>query len=157
MKPKIGAFAGGLMFGIGLAISGMTQPAKIVGFFDFTGHWDPSLAFVMAGALAVYAPVYRRVVDRWSRPIWAESFSLPSRRDIDWRLLSGSALFGLGWGIGGYCPGPAVTSVGARSHDALIFGAAMLVGVGVYQLALRGPRASSARGETAAPEATVDG
>jgi len=137
VKIKVGAFLGGLVFGIGLAVSGMTQPAKIVGFFDFGGSWDPSLGFVMAGALLVYAPVYRAVVKQWHRPIWASSFSLPTRKDIDWRLVSGSALFGVGWGLGGYCPGPAFTSVGARSHEALIFGAAMLVGVGAYQIFTR--------------------
>ncbi len=142
MKIKIGAFLGGLLFGIGLAVSGMTQPAKIVGFFDFFGSWDPSLAFVMLGALLVYTPVYRAVVGRWSRPIWAQTFSLPTSQDIDWRLISGSALFGVGWGVGGYCPGPAFTSVGARSQEALIFGAAMIVGVGAYQILqrLRGPK-----------------
>ncbi len=137
MKVKVGAFLGGLSFGIGLAISGMTQPAKIVGFFDFAGNWDPSLGFVMAGALLVYTPIYRAVVKQWHRPIWASSFSLPTRKDIDWRLVSGSALFGVGWGLGGYCPGPAFTSVGARSQEALIFGAAMLVGVGAYQIFTR--------------------
>jgi len=142
MKIKLGAFFGGLLFGVGLAVSGMTQPAKIVGFFDFGGSWDPSLGLVMAGALLVYAPIYRAVVGKWHRPIWAASFSLPTRKDIDWRLVSGSALFGVGWGLGGYCPGPAFTSVGARSHEALTFGAAMVLGVGVYQSIskIRAPR-----------------
>ncbi|MDH3728130.1 MAG: YeeE/YedE family protein [Myxococcales bacterium] len=157
MKIKVGAFLGGLAFGIGLAISGMTQPAKIVGFFDFAGSWDPSLGFVMAGALLVYTPIYRAVVKRWDRPIWAPSFSLPTRKDIDWRLVSGSALFGIGWGLGGYCPGPAFTSVGARSHEALIFGAAMLVGVGAYQVFMRLREARMA--ETAARQTSpvIDG
>lgn len=137
MKIKAGAFLGGLLFGTGLAISGMTQPAKIVGFFDFAGDWDPSLGFVMAGALLVYTPIYRAVMKQWHRPIWAASFSLPTRTDIDWRLISGSALFGVGWGLGGYCPGPALTSVGARSHDALVFGAAMLIAVGAYQIFMK--------------------
>lgn len=137
MKVKVGAFLGGGLFGVGLAISGMTQPAKIVGFFDFFGSWDPSLAFVMLGALLVYTPVYRWAVRTWQHPIWAPSFSLPTRRDIDGRLVVGSAIFGIGWGLGGYCPGPAFTSVGAGSKEALTFGAAMLVGVGVYQLFMR--------------------
>lgn len=154
MKVKIGAFLGGMVFGIGLALSGMTQPAKIVGFFDFFGSWDPSLGMVMVGALLVYAPIYRAIVGRWHRPIWASSFSLPTRQDIDWRLVSGSALFGVGWGIGGYCPGPAFTSVGARSHEALVFGAAMLVGVGAYQLFMR---FREARLESREPRAVVDG
>lgn len=137
MKIKIGAFLGGVAFGIGLAISGMTQPAKIVGFFDFFGSWDPSLAFVMVGALLVYTPVYRWAVRTWQRPIWASAFSLPTRKDIDGRLLAGSAIFGIGWGLGGYCPGPAFTSVGAGSMQALTFGASMLIGVGVYQTIMR--------------------
>lgn len=137
MKVKIGAFLGGAVFGIGLAISGMTQPAKIVGFFDFFGSWDPSLAFVMLGALLVYTPVYRWAVRTWQRPIWAPSFTLPTRRDIDGRLVVGSAIFGVGWGLGGYCPGPAFTSVGAGSIQALTFGGSMLVGVGAYQLFMR--------------------
>jgi uncharacterized membrane protein YedE/YeeE len=134
MKVKIGAFLGGVVFGIGLAIGGMTQPAKIVGFFDFFGSWDPSLAFVMLGALIVYTPIYRWAVRTWQRPIWAPTFTLPTRQDIDGRLVLGSAIFGVGWGLGGYCPGPAFTSVGAQSTEALAFGGAMLVGVGAYQL-----------------------
>lgn len=137
MKVKIGAFLGGTLFGVGLAISGMTQPAKIVGFFDFFGSWDPSLAFVMLGALIVYTPVYRWATRTWQHPIWAPSFTLPTRRDIDGRLVVGSAIFGVGWGLGGYCPGPAFTSVGAGSMEALTFGAAMLVGVGSYQFFMR--------------------
>jgi len=137
MKVKIGAFLGGSLFGVGLAIAGMTQPAKIIGFFDFLGSWDPSLAFVMLGAIVVYTPVYRWAIRTWQRPIWAPAFSLPTRKDIDARLIIGSAIFGVGWGLGGYCPGPALTSVGAGSEQAFTFGAAMLVGVGVYQLFTR--------------------
>jgi hypothetical protein len=137
MKIKVGAFLGGTLFGIGLAIAGMTQPAKIIGFFDFFGSWDPSLAFVMLGAIMVYTPVYRWAIRTWQRPIWAPAFSLPTRKDIDGRLILGSAIFGIGWGLGGYCPGPAFTSVGAGSEQALLFGAAMLVGVGAYQLFMR--------------------
>lgn len=137
MKVKVGAFLGGAVFGIGLAIAGMTQPAKIIGFFDFLGAYDPSLAFVMGGAILVYAPVYRWAVRTWQRPIWAPAFSLPTRKDIDARLIVGSAVFGVGWGLGGYCPGPAFTSVGAGSREAFVFGAAMLTGVGAYQLLAR--------------------
>ncbi|MGB8225171.1 MAG: YeeE/YedE family protein [Polyangiales bacterium] len=137
MKIKLGAFLGGTLFGVGLAIAGMTQPAKIIGFFDFFGSWDPSLAFVMLGAILVYTPVYRWAIRTWQRPIWAPAFSLPTRKDIDGRLILGSAIFGVGWGLGGYCPGPAFTSVGAGSEQALLFGAAMLVGVGAYQLLTR--------------------
>ena len=137
MKVKVGAFLGGALFGVGLAIAGMTQPAKIVGFFDFFGSWDPSLAFVMLGAITVYTPVYRWAIRTWQRPIWAPAFSLPTREEIDGRLVLGSAIFGVGWGLGGYCPGPAFTSVGAGSQEAFMFGAAMLVGVGAYQFFTR--------------------
>jgi uncharacterized membrane protein YedE/YeeE len=154
MKQKIGAFLGGAVFGIGLAIAGMTQPAKIVGFFDFSSRWDPSLAFVMLGALLVYAPGYAWVTRRWRRPLWAPVFTLPTRKDIDWRLLSGSLLFGIGWGLSGYCPGPALTSVGARSSQALITGSAILVGVGVYQLIMRVQSPPSTASQT---EAMTDG
>jgi uncharacterized membrane protein YedE/YeeE len=91
----------------------------------------------MGGALVVYTPVYRWAVRTWQHPIWAPSFSLPTRQDIDWRLITGSAIFGIGWGLGGYCPGPALTSVGAGSREALTFGIAMLVGVGIYQVFMR--------------------
>jgi uncharacterized membrane protein YedE/YeeE len=157
MKVKIGAFLGGVVFGIGLAIAGMTQPAKIVGFFDFFGSWDPSLAFVMLGATAVYAPIYRWATRTWQQPIWAPAFSLPTRRDIDWKLITGSAIFGVGWGLAGYCPGPAFTSVGARSAEALTFGAAMLVGVIVYQsfMRLREGRSGGPADQQAA--AAIDG
>jgi len=97
MKIKVGAFLGGLVFGVGLAVAGMTQPAKIIGFFDFFGDYDPSLAFVMGGAILVYAPVYRWAVRTWQRPIWAPAFSLPTREDIDARLVIGSGIFGVGW------------------------------------------------------------
>ncbi len=137
MKVKIGAFLGGAMFGLGLAVSGMTQPAKIVGFFDYFGSWDPSLAFVMLGALLVYTPIYRWAIRTWQHPIWAPTFTLPTRKDIDARLVIGSAIFGVGWALGGYCPGPAFTSVGAGSTEALTFGASMLVGVAIYQLVMR--------------------
>lgn len=157
MKIKVGAFLGGLVFGIGLAVGGMTQPAKIVGFFDFAGNWDPSLGFVMAGALLVYTPIYRAVVKQWHRPIWAQSFSLPTRKDIDWRLISGSGLFGVGWGLGGYCPGPALTSVGAQSREAFVFGAAMLVGVGAYQIFMRLRETRTADGAEHQAASVVDG
>jgi len=137
MKIKVGAFLGGALIGVGLAISGMTQPKKIVGFFDFFGDYDPSLAFVMGGAILVYAPVYRWAIRTRQKPIWAPAFSLPMRKDIDARLVVGSGIFGVGWGLSGYCPGPAFASVGSGSHEAFTFFAAMLVGVGAYQLYMR--------------------
>lgn len=157
MKVKIGAFLGGVVFGLGLAIAGMTQPAKIVGFFDYFGSWDPSLAFVMAGALLVYTPVYRWAVRTWQHPIWAPSFTLPTRKDIDGRLVLGSAIFGVGWGLGGYCPGPALTSVGAGSMQALTFGASMLVGVGLYQMIMRAREGGAGGAADPQAAAMIDG
>jgi hypothetical protein len=157
MKIKVGAFLGGALFGIGLAIAGMTQPSKIIGFFDFFGDYDPSLAFVMGGAILVYAPVYRWAIRTWQRPIWAPAFSLPTRKDIDGRLVLGSAIFGVGWGLGGYCPGPAFTSVGAGSQAAFTFGFAMLVGVGAYQLFMRIRESRTGATADAQASAMIDG
>ncbi len=121
----------GAIFGVGLAVSGMTEPAKIINFLDFTGNWDPSLAFVMAGAVAVHFVLFRWVVRRPS-PLFAEKFRLPDRQDIDRRLVIGSALFGAGWGLGGYCPGPAVTSLVAGHPRTFLFVASMLAGMVVF-------------------------
>ncbi len=131
----LSALVTGLLFAFGLALSGMTQPSKVVGFFDFSQglqSWDPSLAFVMGGGMLVYMPVYR-LVQRRKRPLFEERFRLPSRRDIDARLLLGSALFGIGWGLAGFCPGPALTSVGAGSREAIVLVASMLTGMWLFQ------------------------
>ena len=125
------ALAAGLLFGLGLALSGMTQPAKVVGFLDLFGHWDPSLLFVMIGAIGFYLPVHRLVLVR-PAPLFAEHFFLPQKQGIDRRLLLGALLFGVGWGLSGYCPGPALTSLGAGSGKALLFAFAMLAGMGVF-------------------------
>jgi uncharacterized membrane protein YedE/YeeE len=117
----------GVLFGVGLIVGGMTQPAKVIAFLDFFGDWDPSLAFVMGGAVAVFMPLFRLVMRR-SQPVCDTKFGVPTRKDIDAPLLVGSALFGLGWGIGGYCPGPAMTSLGSLAPNALIFTVAMLAG-----------------------------
>lgn len=118
----------GAMFGAGLLISGMTQPAKVIGFLDVTGGWDPSLAFVLVGAIVVHALAYR-LVPRLRAPLLAERFGIPTRKDIDPKLITGAALFGAGWGLGGYCPGPALTSVTAGASSTVIFTAAMLTGM----------------------------
>lgn len=124
---RLSFFVAGLVFAVGLVVAGMTQPAKIVSFLDFAGNWDPSLAFVMGGAIAVHAVAYRFIMKRQS-PLFAPKFLVPNRNDIDVPLVLGSALFGIGWGLGGYCPGPAITSAGAVSSSALLFVGAMLVG-----------------------------
>jgi len=124
---RVSFFVAGFLFAVGLVVAGMTQPAKIVGFLDFAGDWDPSLAFVMLGAIGVHAVAYR-VVARRPSPVFAPKFLIPTRRDIDASLVAGAALFGVGWALGGYCPGPAITSLGAASGDVVMFVGALLVG-----------------------------
>ena len=119
----------GAVFGLGIAISGMANPAKVINFFDVAGTWDPSLAFVMGGALITTAIGYRLVFGARARPLFAASYSLPTRKDIDARLVGGSAVFGLGWGISGFCPGGAVPALGLGEPAALIFVVAMAVGI----------------------------
>jgi len=123
----------GIVFGAGLAVSGMTNPAKVLGFLDFTGRWDPTLAFVMGGALAVSAVGFA-VVRRSARPWFAEAFSLPARRDFDRDLIVGAALFGVGWGLVGLCPGPALASLWRTSGEVFLFVGAMLGGVLLHRL-----------------------
>lgn len=122
------ALASGVLFGAGLVVSGMTQPSKVIGFLDVFGRWDASLMLVMAGAIAVHLPVYRWIEGRPS-PFFAERFTLPTRRDLDAKLLSGAVLFGLGWGLGGFCPGPGVVSLGGGGLAVAVFVVAMLIGL----------------------------
>jgi uncharacterized membrane protein YedE/YeeE len=110
----------GLLFGLGMAIAGMTDPAKVLGFLDVTGTWDPTLAFVMGGALAVNAVAYA-LTRRRARPVFGVRFHLPTRSDIDARLVVGAAIFGLGWGLVGFCPGPALAGLASGSVTVLIF------------------------------------
>ena len=130
------AFAAGLVFGIGLILSGMTDPGKVIGFLDVAGRWDPSLAFVMGGAILVgyfsFAFAGRR-----GRTFLGDALQLPTRRDIDARLVLGSAVFGIGWGLGGFCPGPALVALGAGIDPAALFVAAMLAGMVIYDAAER--------------------
>jgi len=115
----------GLLFGAGLVVGGMTRPEKVRGFLDFTGNWDATLMFVMGGAVSVHALAYR-LIRRRKRPVFQEAFQIPTRRDIDAKLVLGAAIFGLGWGFGGYCPGPAITSLTTGSASVFAFVAAML-------------------------------
>ncbi len=128
MKSILTALGAGVVFGVGLLLSGMTQPAKVVNFLDVLGDWDPSLAFVMGGAIAVHFLAYR-LVPRLQKPVWGARWGLPTRRDIDARLLVGAVLFGAGWGLGGYCPGPALTSVVAGASSTMLFTGSMLAGM----------------------------
>ena len=123
----------GAIFGAGLLLSGMTQPAKVIGFLDVGGHWDASLAFVMMGAIAVHALAYRAIVRR-PRPLLDRRFHLPAKARIDARLLGGAALFGVGWGLAGYCPGPALVAAGALATPALVFVATMALGMALARL-----------------------
>ncbi len=122
------AFAAGLLFALGLGLSGMTRPSKVLGFLDLSGTWDPSLLFVMIGAIAVYATAYRLVMRR-ARPLAAPRFDVPPKRPIDRRLVFGALLFGGGWGLGGYCPGPALVGVATGVITPIVFVASMLAGV----------------------------
>jgi hypothetical protein len=122
----------------------MVQPLKVVGFLDVAGAWDPTLALVMGGALAVTALAFPLILRR-GRPLWADAFSLPTRQDLDARLVAGAALFGIGWGLAGYCPGPALASLALGASGAWIFTAAMVAGMLLHRLVFEG-RAESARG-----------
>ncbi|MEJ8827029.1 YeeE/YedE family protein [Variovorax humicola] len=130
----------GLVFGLGLIVSGMANPAKVLGFLDLAGHWDPSLAFVMAGAIAVGVVAFA-VANRRAQSFLGAEMRLPSARHIDRRLVLGSVLFGIGWGVAGFCPGPALVSLGMGEVKALIFVAAMLAGMGAFELFERRKRA----------------
>jgi hypothetical protein len=127
----------GALFGAGLLVSGMTQPAKVIGFLDVTSGWDPSLAFVMGGAVLVYAIAFRLVRGRRSTPWFESAFHLPTRRDVDAPLVAGAALFGVGWGLGGLCPGPGLVSAAAGTATGLAFVAALIAGMAAQHLLAR--------------------
>ena len=135
----------GLVFGLGLIVSGMANPAKVLGFLDLTGPWDPSLAFVMAGAIAVGAVAFA-VANMRTASLLGVTMQLPSGQRLDRRLMVGSALFGVGWGVAGFCPGPALVALGMGEGKALVCVIAMLVGMGVFELIERGRQAPSLRG-----------
>jgi hypothetical protein len=130
------AFAAGLVFGVGLILSGMTDPGKVIGFLDIFGRWDPSLASVMGGAVLVGLCAFA-LAKRRTAAFLGGAMHLPQNRDIDQRLIGGSLVFGIGWGLAGFCPGPAIVSFGSGQEKAAIFVAAMLVGMLVYTAAER--------------------
>jgi uncharacterized membrane protein YedE/YeeE len=131
--PFLASLLAGLVFGLGLILSGMADPAKVLGFLDLAGAWDPSLAFVMLGAIAVglvaFAVAGRRTSSYLGLPL-----KLPTARHVDARLVCGGLLFGVGWGIAGFCPGPALVALGMGQSKAVVFVAAMLLGMGVFEL-----------------------
>ena len=128
LRQAAGGLLTGALFSAGLVLAGMTRPGKVVAFLDFFGDWDPSLMFVMVGGIAVYAVAHRLVLTR-SSPVWNEVFSMPTNRTIDWKLIVGAILFGVGWGLGGFCPGPAITSLGTGGLPVLVFVGAMVGGM----------------------------
>lgn len=127
------SFAAGLVFGLGLILSGMTNPAKVIGFLDLAGNWDPSLGFVMAGAILVGAVAFQ-FASRRTRAWLGDAMRMPTATKIDRRLVLGGLTFGVGWGLAGYCPGPAVVSVAQGGSKALIFFVAMLAGMAIYEI-----------------------
>jgi uncharacterized protein len=126
------ALAAGLLFGLGLAISQMVNPDKVLDFLDVAGSWDPSLALVMGGAVGVAMLAFRFVLKR-KQPVFDSEFHLPRMTKVDRRVLAGSAIFGLGWGIGGYCPGPGIAALSAGNVEALVFVAGMALGSVLYR------------------------
>ena len=149
MKQFLSAFVAGLLFSVGLVVGGMTQPAKVVGFLDFFGHWDPSLIFVMGGAVAVHFVLFRFILRRGS-PLFAARFQVPTRKDLTPRLIGGAALFGVGWGLGGFCPGPGLVALPSGSAEALTFVAAMTGGMFLHK-AFDSLRERRSAGEEAPP------
>ena len=139
MARAVSAFAVGLLFGLGLLVSGMANPAKVLAFLDVAGRWDPSLAFVMAGAVAISATGYL-VARRRGRPLLASRLEIPTRRNLDPRLIAGAAVFGLGWGLAGLCPGPALTLLTVAPAQAMTFVVAMVAGMLLFRLV---PRAAA--------------
>lgn len=144
MIQRFSAFGAGVVFGLGLWLSGLADPRKVQAFLDVTGDWDPSLLVVMGSALAVALAGYRFALGR-NAPLLAPRFVLPARKDIDAPLLAGAALFGLGWGIAGYCPGPAVTSLATVTPEPLVFVAAMIAGGLAHAYAASGALARAMR------------
>ncbi len=147
MTRILSALAIGLIFGTGIALSGMANPAKVLNFFDFAGTWDPSLAFVMGGALAVAAIGYRFVLKR-PAPLFDAAFHLPTGRKLDMPLLAGSAVFGIGWGVTGFCPGGAIPALGLGEADAFLFVGSMVGGIALSRLARHTIATRSAAGAT---------
>ena len=132
MSALFSALGAGFLFGIGLWVSGMANPKKVLGFLDITGDWDASLMLVMGGAVAVTVVAFRLILKR-KKPLIEEKFNVPTLKDIDFPLVAGSAIFGIGWGIAGYCPGPAITALSTLSTESIVFVVAMVAGGLLYK------------------------
>ncbi|MFT5588246.1 MAG: putative membrane protein YedE/YeeE [Bradyrhizobium sp.] len=133
MMKLLLALLAGLVFGLGLILSGMTDPAKVIGFLDLAGNWDPSLGLVMGGAVLVGLVTFRFSARR-TKAFLGDAMHIPTTRQIDRRLVLGGITFGVGWGLAGYCPGPALASLASSGFQALLFIAAMLAGMGLFAL-----------------------
>jgi len=133
MRSTMISFVSGVVFALGLGIGGMTQPTKVIGFLDFAGDWDPSLIFVMLGAIGIHS-LFNRVFRHRLPPILSLANSLPGHKDINVRLIGGAVIFGLGWGLAGYCPGPALTSLASGNVAAVIFSVGMLTGIVAFDI-----------------------
>lgn len=131
MKEKLLIFSSGLIFAVGLGISGMTDANKVIAFLNIAGEWDPSLAFVMIGAIGIHLVLFRYIMGRKS-PLFGDLFHIPSNQDLDLRLIGGSALFGIGWALGGICPGPGIVSGTTFLTENLIFILFLLIGMIVF-------------------------
>lgn len=132
MKNSLVSFIVGILFATGLGISGMTNPGKVLAFLNVFGQWDPSLLFVMVGAIAVHFVTYR-FIKKQTSPFLDKKFYLPERKDIDKKLVVGATLFGVGWGLAGFCPGPAITSVASGNLNVLVFVLSMLIGMILFK------------------------
>jgi uncharacterized membrane protein YedE/YeeE len=153
MARHLASLLAGLLLGLGLAVSGMSHPEKVLGFLDLAGQWDPSLLFVLGGAVGVSALTFHFILRR-PRPRFAARFHLPVAQDIDRPLLLGAVLFGIGWGIGGYCPGPAIAMLAAPNWETWVFLPAMLGGALLHQWLAASLRARALRrAAVAAPDA----
>jgi hypothetical protein len=148
----LSAYLIGLGFGLGISISGMGNPAKVVNFFDIAGTWDPSLAFVMGGAVLITWAGYALTLRRRA-PVLAPRFALPTNRKLDARLIGGSAIFGAGWGISGFCPGGSLPIMGALDADVFIFTAALLIGIFSARMLMQLPSLHAAQRATLARRA----
>lgn len=142
---RLAEFGVGLLFGLGLILSGMTDPSKVLGFLDLAGLWDPSLAFVMGGAIVVSLGAFTLAQKR-TTSFLGGAMHLPTRRDIDKRLVTGSLLFGAGWGVAGFCPGPALVSLGTGNPKAVVFVLAMLAGMALFEVLERRPAKLAIKG-----------
>ncbi|ARV19395.1 MULTISPECIES: YeeE/YedE family protein [Comamonadaceae] len=142
---RLAEFGVGLLFGLGLILAGMTDPSKVLGFLDLAGLWDPSLAFVMGGAILVSLGAFTLAKKR-TTSFLGGAMQLPTSRDIDKRLVTGSLLFGAGWGLAGFCPGPALVSVGTGNPKAVVFVLAMLAGMALFEVLERRPAKLALKG-----------